>query len=48
MNEEDMRVYGTSWEGRVVRRLRAGFGGSQKVGKGLDGELAQLVPDGPN
>ena len=39
---------GREREGRVVRRLRAGFGGSQKVGKGLDGELAQLVPYGPN
>ena len=28
----------------MVRRLRASFSGSPEVGNGLDGELAQLVP----
>ena len=31
-------------EWKVVRRLRAAFSGSPEVGNGLDGELAQLVP----
>ena len=35
---------GREREGRVVRRLRAAFSSSLKVGNGLDGELAQLVP----
>ena len=35
---------GREWEGRMVRRLRASFSSSLKVGNGLDGELAQLVP----
>ena len=29
---------------KVVRRLHASFSGSPEVGNGLDGELAQLVP----
>ena len=35
-------------KGMVVRRLHTSFSGSPWVGNGLDGELAQLVPYGPN
>ena len=31
-------------EWKAVRRLHASFSGSPEVGNGLDGELAQLVP----
>ena len=35
---------GRRCERKVVRRLHASFSGSPWVGNGLDGELAQLVP----
>ena len=37
-------VCGRRCERKVVRRLHASFSGSPEVGNGLDGELAQLVP----